>query len=205
MSGGPRSGESAEAPGHDLQMPFEQEYRALAPDPGHWSALLAKVQAMELPEITSRAISAIDVPILPIISASDIVAPEHAVAMFRLLEGVPGDLAPMPSTQFAVFARHLTHRGHRPRRHAHDNDPAHPGRTMSPPHHLSPAGSEASLSPQRSCWPQSARPGNETGACRGAGRRRAAPPAAVRRNGCACYCTTFPPRRRWTEVSWAHR
>ena len=43
MSGGPRSGESAEAPGHDLQMPFEQEYRALAPDPGHWSALLAKV------------------------------------------------------------------------------------------------------------------------------------------------------------------
>jgi pimeloyl-ACP methyl ester carboxylesterase len=103
MSGGPRSGESAEAPGHGLQMPFEQEYRALAPDPGHWSALLAKVHAMELPEITPQAISAIDVPILGIIGDSDIVTPEHAVAMFRLLEGVPGDLAPMPSTQFAVL------------------------------------------------------------------------------------------------------
>jgi pimeloyl-ACP methyl ester carboxylesterase len=31
MSAGPRSGESADAPGRDLQMPFEQEYRALAP------------------------------------------------------------------------------------------------------------------------------------------------------------------------------
>jgi pimeloyl-ACP methyl ester carboxylesterase len=104
MLDGPQSAESADAPGRDLQIPFEQEYRALAPDPGNWPALLAKVQAMELPEITPQAISAIDVPILLIIGDSDIVTPEHAVAMFRLLGGgVPGDLAPMSRAQLAVL------------------------------------------------------------------------------------------------------
>jgi pimeloyl-ACP methyl ester carboxylesterase len=104
MVSGPDSGESAEAPGRDLQIPFEQEYRRLAPDPGNWPALLAKVQAMERPEITPQAISAIDVPILLIIGDSDIVTPEHAVAMFRLLGGgVLGDLAPMPAAHFAVL------------------------------------------------------------------------------------------------------
>jgi len=95
---------ATDAPGHDLQIPFEQEYQALAPDLGNWPALLAKVQAMELPEITPQAISAIDIPILLIIGDSDIVTPEHAVAMFRLLGGgVLGDLAPMPATQLAVL------------------------------------------------------------------------------------------------------
>jgi pimeloyl-ACP methyl ester carboxylesterase len=104
MFGGPGPGEPADAPGHDLQAPFEQEYQALAPDPGHWPALLAKVQAMELPEITPRAIAAIEVPVLLIIGDSDIVTPEHAVAMFRLLGGgVLGDLAPMPRSQLAVL------------------------------------------------------------------------------------------------------
>jgi pimeloyl-ACP methyl ester carboxylesterase len=103
MFGGPESGD-ADPPGRDLQIPFEQEYRALAPDPGNWPALLAKVQAMELPEITPQAISAIDVPILLIIGDSDIVTPEHAVAMFRLLGGgVLGDLSPMPPTRLAVL------------------------------------------------------------------------------------------------------
>jgi pimeloyl-ACP methyl ester carboxylesterase len=104
LGGGPESGDSADAPGRDLQIPFEQEYRALAPDPDNWPALLAKVQAMELPEITPQAIAAINVPILLIIGDSDIVTPEHAVGMFRLLGGgVLGDLAPMPATQFAVL------------------------------------------------------------------------------------------------------
>jgi pimeloyl-ACP methyl ester carboxylesterase len=101
---GPEPGESGDAPGHDLQIPFEREYRALAPDPGQWPALLAKVQAMELPEITPQVIAAASIPILLIIGDSDIVTPEHAVAMFRLLGGgVPGDLAPMPRAQLAVL------------------------------------------------------------------------------------------------------
>jgi pimeloyl-ACP methyl ester carboxylesterase len=104
MTGGPESGESDDARGHELQMPFEREYRALAPDPGGWAALLAKVGAMELPEISAQAISAIDVPILLIIGDSDIVTPEHAVAMFRVLGGgVLGDVAPMAASQFAVL------------------------------------------------------------------------------------------------------
>ena len=104
MLGDPAPGRSADAPGRDLQIPFEQEYRALAPSPGSWPALRAKVQAMEMPEITPQAIAAIDVPILLIIGDSDIVAPEHAVAMFRLLGGgVLGDLMPMPAAQFAVL------------------------------------------------------------------------------------------------------
>jgi pimeloyl-ACP methyl ester carboxylesterase len=104
MFSGPESGESAGTAGRDLQSPFEQEYRALAPDPGNWPALLAKVQAMELPEITPQVISAINVPILLIIGDSDIVTPEHAVAMFRLLGGgVLGDLMPMPPSRIAVL------------------------------------------------------------------------------------------------------
>jgi pimeloyl-ACP methyl ester carboxylesterase len=104
MPGRPESADSADTPRQDLQIPFEQEYRALAPDPGNWPALLAKVQAMELPEITPQAIAAIDIPILLIIGDSDIVTPEHAVAMFRLLGGgVLGDLAPMTPTQLAIL------------------------------------------------------------------------------------------------------
>jgi pimeloyl-ACP methyl ester carboxylesterase len=100
----PASGATADAPGRDLQLPFEQEYQALAPHPENWPALLAKVQAMELPEITPQAISAIEIPILLIIGDSDIITPEHAVATFRLLGGgVLGDLVPMPAAQLAVL------------------------------------------------------------------------------------------------------
>jgi len=83
------------------------EYQALAPDPGHWPALLAKVQAMELPEITPQVVAATSIPILLIIGDSDIVTPEHAVAMFRLLGGgVPGDLAPMPAPSLPSCLAH---------------------------------------------------------------------------------------------------
>jgi hypothetical protein len=61
------------------------------------AALLAKVQAMELPEITPQPVSAIGVPVLLITGDSDIVTPEHAAATFRLLgRGAPGDRAPLP-------------------------------------------------------------------------------------------------------------
>jgi pimeloyl-ACP methyl ester carboxylesterase len=116
LLGGPAAGKPSDAPGvedtpgaddvpgADLQRPFEQEYRAIAPDPGHWPALLAKVQVMELPEVAPQAIAAIDVPVLLVIGDSDIVTPEHAVAMFRLLGGgVPGDVAPMPRSRLAIL------------------------------------------------------------------------------------------------------
>jgi len=63
---------------------------------------------MALPEITPQAIAAIHVPILLITGDSDIVTPEHAAGMSRLLGGgVPGDLAPMPPAQFARAPRTL--------------------------------------------------------------------------------------------------
>lgn len=100
----PDPDKSQGAPQEDLQAPFEQEYRAIAPDPDHWPQLLAKVQSMEFPELTEQAVAAIDVPILLIIGDSDIVTLDHAVAMFRLLGGgVLGDLSPMPASQFAVL------------------------------------------------------------------------------------------------------
>jgi pimeloyl-ACP methyl ester carboxylesterase len=84
--------------------PFEQEYLALAPDPANWPRLVAKVQAMQLPEIPAETVSAIQTPILLIIGDSDIVVPEHSVAMFRLLGGgVLGDAEPMPATQLAIL------------------------------------------------------------------------------------------------------
>jgi pimeloyl-ACP methyl ester carboxylesterase len=100
----PSSNKSEGTAEQDLQAPFEQEYRALAPDPDRWPALLAKVLAMEFPELTPQAVAAIAIPILLIVGDSDIVTPEHAVEMFRLLGGgVLGDLAPMPATQLAVL------------------------------------------------------------------------------------------------------
>ncbi len=43
---GTACGATADAPGHDLQLPFEQEYREVAPHPENWPALLAKAVAM---------------------------------------------------------------------------------------------------------------------------------------------------------------
>jgi pimeloyl-ACP methyl ester carboxylesterase len=50
------------------------------------------------------AVEAIEAPTLLVIGDSDIVRPEHAVEMFRLLGGgVMGDLAGLPSSQLAVL------------------------------------------------------------------------------------------------------
>jgi pimeloyl-ACP methyl ester carboxylesterase len=88
----------------DLQRRFRREYEQLAPDPDAWTTLLAKVAAIDLPELSGQALSTIDVPILLIVGDSDIVTPEHAVATFRLLGGgVLGDLTTMPASQLAIL------------------------------------------------------------------------------------------------------
>jgi pimeloyl-ACP methyl ester carboxylesterase len=59
---------------------------------------------MQLPEITAETVLAIQTPILLIIGHSDIVVPEHSLAMFRLLGGgVLGDVEPMPATRLAIL------------------------------------------------------------------------------------------------------
>jgi pimeloyl-ACP methyl ester carboxylesterase len=60
------------------ETPWQEEYARIAPNPEDW-------------------------PTLVIIGDSDIVRPEHAVEMFRLLGGVPEDIANLSQSQFAVL------------------------------------------------------------------------------------------------------
>jgi len=98
--------------------PFEQAYAREAPNPEDWPTLVAKVKVLnsQIPDWPADAIRSITAPVLIIIGDSDIVRPEHAVEMFRLLGGgVIGDVAGLPRSQLAVLpgTTHITlvHRG----------------------------------------------------------------------------------------------
>ncbi len=85
---------------------WHKAYEKVAPDPEHWPALIAKEQqlAREFGGWPPEDIQAIEAPTLIVIGDSDIVRPEHAVQIFRLLGGgVPGDLAGLPRSQLAVL------------------------------------------------------------------------------------------------------
>jgi pimeloyl-ACP methyl ester carboxylesterase len=78
----------------------------IAPRPEDFATLFAKKTQMdrEVRDLPAETIEAIESPTLLIIGDSDIVRPEHAVEMFRLLGGgVMGDLAGLPSSQLAVL------------------------------------------------------------------------------------------------------
>ncbi|MDA2814295.1 alpha/beta hydrolase [Nocardiopsis sp. RSe5-2] len=88
--------------------PFHEEYVAVAPDPGGWAALVERVKEMDapgnIPEWTPEQVSSVAAPTLLALGDSDIVRPEHAAAMFRLLGGgVPGDLTGLPAARLAVL------------------------------------------------------------------------------------------------------
>ncbi len=87
--------------------PWHEEYVRLAPDPEHFNAFFAKKNEMdkEVKDIPAETIQALQAPTLIIIGDSDLVRPEHAVEMFRLLGGgVFGDMPPgMPNSQLAII------------------------------------------------------------------------------------------------------
>jgi pimeloyl-ACP methyl ester carboxylesterase len=87
--------------------PWHEEYIQLAPNPEHFATLFAKKTQMDrgIRDLPAEAIRAIKAPTLLIIGDSDLVRPEHAVEMFRLLGGgVFGDTpAGLPSSQLAVL------------------------------------------------------------------------------------------------------
>lgn len=86
--------------------PWHDEYMRIAPDPGHFATLFTKKNEMDrnIKDIPAEAVAAIKAPTLIIIGDSDLVRPEHAVEMFRLLGGgVFGDVAGMPDSQLAVL------------------------------------------------------------------------------------------------------
>ena len=93
-------------PEHLAGTPWQEEYARIAPHPEDWPTLIAKTKEMdrELVGWPPEAIQSIKSPTLIIIGDSDIVRPEHAVEMFRLLGGgVSGDNASLPNSQLAVL------------------------------------------------------------------------------------------------------
>jgi len=86
--------------------PIEAAYAKVAPNPDDWPTLVAKVQQLtqEFAGWSPEAVRAIAAPTLIIIGDSDIIRPEGAVELFRLLGGgVPGDLSGLPRSQLAVL------------------------------------------------------------------------------------------------------
>jgi pimeloyl-ACP methyl ester carboxylesterase len=97
---------SAFTPEAFVSTPLEADYRAIAPNPDDFSALVLKVKDLTTsfagwPESDFRSFAA---PTLLIAGDADIITPEHVVALFRLRGGgVPGDFAGMPSAQLAIL------------------------------------------------------------------------------------------------------
>jgi pimeloyl-ACP methyl ester carboxylesterase len=87
--------------------PWHDEYMRIAPHPENFSKLFAKKTEMDrqTQDLLAESIQAIKSPTLLIIGDSDLVRPEHAVEMFRLLGGgVFGDTpAGLPDSQLAVL------------------------------------------------------------------------------------------------------
>jgi pimeloyl-ACP methyl ester carboxylesterase len=87
--------------------PWHAEYMKIAPHPENFATLFAKKTAMDrqLRDIPAEDIQAIKSPTLLIIGDSDLIRPEHAVELFRLLGGgVFGDMPPgLPNSQLAIL------------------------------------------------------------------------------------------------------
>jgi pimeloyl-ACP methyl ester carboxylesterase len=93
-------------PEHLYGSPFHEEYLRTALRPEDFAKLVERVKDLNanLPELPDSAIKALKAHTLLVIGDSDIVRPEHAVQMFRLLGGgVPGDNAGLPNSQLAVL------------------------------------------------------------------------------------------------------
>jgi pimeloyl-ACP methyl ester carboxylesterase len=77
---------------------FQEAYVRAAPDPKQWPTLINKLKKMwlEFKGWRPEDIQRIEAPVLVIIGDADMVRPEHAVQMFRLLPY--GQLAVLPAT-----------------------------------------------------------------------------------------------------------
>ena len=86
---------------------WHEEYIRIAPNPDNFATLFAKKTQMDrnIKDVPAEVIQSIKAPTLLIIGDSDLVRPEHAVEMFRLLGGgIFGDTpAGLPNSQLAVL------------------------------------------------------------------------------------------------------
>ena len=87
--------------------PWHEEYMRIAPRPEDFDRLFAKKSEMDkgIKDIPAETIRSLKAPTLIIIGDSDLVRPESAVEMFRLLGGgVFGDMPPgLPDSQLAIL------------------------------------------------------------------------------------------------------
>jgi pimeloyl-ACP methyl ester carboxylesterase/uncharacterized protein YndB with AHSA1/START domain len=86
--------------------PWAEEYARLAPRPDDFATMFAKVTDMNMNvrSWTAEEVAAVAAPMLLVIGDSDIVQPEHAVAMFRLRDGgVVGEVSGLPASQLAIL------------------------------------------------------------------------------------------------------
>lgn len=87
--------------------PWHEEYTRIAPRPEDFDRLFAKKTEMDkgIKDIPAETIQGLEAPTLIIIGDSDLVRPESAVEMFRLLGGgVFGDTpAGLPDSQLAIL------------------------------------------------------------------------------------------------------
>jgi pimeloyl-ACP methyl ester carboxylesterase len=93
--------------------PMETLYREVAPNPDGFPGLVEKLKQLdvEFQGWPAEDIAAIAAPTFIIIGDADVVRPEHAVEMFRLVGGgVPGDLTGLPPDQLAILpgTTHIT-------------------------------------------------------------------------------------------------
>jgi pimeloyl-ACP methyl ester carboxylesterase len=89
-----------------VEMPFEEDYSRLAPNPDGFPALVAKLIALEKEPMAWEAeVRALKTPVLIIAGDADVSTLEHNVAMFRLLGGgIMGDMGePLPASRLAVM------------------------------------------------------------------------------------------------------
>src|SRR5215212_11939857 len=108
--------------------PWHEEYTRIAPNPEDFATLFAKKTQMDrnLKDVPAEVIESIEAPTLLIIGDSDLVRPEHAVEMFRLLGGgIFGD-TPCRPPEFTTrsASRHLSRDACAPRRSAAFDNPA---------------------------------------------------------------------------------
>ena len=93
--------------------PFYEEYLQIAPHPEDFHKLVDRMKQLdsEVQDWPAEAVQAIKAPTLLIIGDSDIIRPEHAVEIFRLLGGgVMGDMVGLPNSRLAILpgATHIT-------------------------------------------------------------------------------------------------
>jgi pimeloyl-ACP methyl ester carboxylesterase len=101
------AGIAAIEPGEMVGTPWYDAYARVAPKPGDWPRLVAKVSAFLVGTDYdwTEEVRAIGAPVLIVVGDGDSVRPAHALAMFELLGGgqADGGTSGLPNAQFAVL------------------------------------------------------------------------------------------------------